>query len=75
MSEPKSPLVNAVIESFHRSIKQELITPDKHKSMAEMKDLNHEYLWDYYSSKLIHSKFKMTPQQLKENRLMSSNSL
>jgi len=75
MSETKSPVDNAIIESFLRSVKQELITPNKHKSMSEMTVFIHEYLSDYFPSKLIHRKFKMTLQQLKENRLMSSNSL
>ena len=43
--------------------------------MAEMKGLIHDYLSDYYPNKRIHTKFKMTPKQFKENLLMSSNSV
>lgn len=75
MSEPGTPVDNAVIESFHRSIKRELITLNKHKSMAEMKVLIHDFLSEYYPNKRIHTKFKMTPKQFEENLLMSSNSL
>ena len=74
-SEPGTPVDNAIIESFHRSIKRELITPNKHKSMAEMKVLIHDFLSEYYPNKRIHTKFKMTPKQLESNLLMSLNSL
>ncbi|EGO8854343.1 hypothetical protein D6665_14410 [Enterococcus faecalis] len=37
------------MESFHRSIKRELIEPNKHKSKIEMKVLIQDYLEDYYS--------------------------
>lgn len=75
MSEPGTPVDNAVIESFHRSIKRELIIPNKHKSMAEMKVIIHEFLSDYYPNKRIHTKFNMTPKQFENNLMMSSNSL
>ena len=75
MSEPGKPIDNAVIVSFLRSIKRELITPNKHKSMTEMKVFIHDYLSEYYPNKRIHTKFKMTPKQFEENRLMSSNPL
>ncbi|WP_379945769.1 integrase core domain-containing protein [Enterococcus devriesei] len=39
MSQPGTPVDNEVIESFHRSIKRELIEPNKHKSKIEMKVL------------------------------------
>lgn len=66
MSEPGTPVDNAVIESYHRSIKRELIIPNKHKTMAEMRVLIHNYLIDYYSDKRIHTKLKMTPRKYKK---------
>lgn len=60
MSEPGSPVDNAVIESYHKSIKRELIYPNKNKTKAEMKVLIYEYLTNYYSNQRIHTKFKMT---------------
>ena len=36
MSHPGTPIDNAVIESFHRSIKRKLIEPNKHKTRVEM---------------------------------------
>lgn len=75
MSEPGTPVDNAVIESYHRSIKRELIIPNKHKTMAEMRVLIHNYLIDYYSDKRIHSKLKMTPRKYEEILLVSSNAL
>jgi putative transposase len=35
VSEPGTPVDNAVIESFHRSIKRELINPNKNKAKAK----------------------------------------
>lgn len=75
MSEPGTPVDNAVIESYHRSIKRELIIPNKHKTKAEMKMLIEDYLIDYYPNKRIHTKFKMTPRKFEEKLLMSSKSL
>jgi len=63
MSEPGTPVDNAVIESYHKSIKRELIYPNKRKTKAEMKVLIHEYLTNYYIKQRIHTKFKMTPLQ------------
>ncbi len=39
MSEPATPVDNAVVESFFKSIKRELVYPNKHKTKAEMKVL------------------------------------
>ena len=60
MSAPGNPVDNAVIESFHRSIKRELILPNKHKSRAEMQLLIVNYLSLYYVHERIHTKFMMT---------------
>ena len=75
MSEPGTPVDNAVVESYHRSIKRELIIPNKHKTKAEMKMLIEDYLINYYPNKRIHTKFRMTPRKFEEELLMSSNSL
>ena len=73
MSEPGTPVDNAVIESYHRSIKRELIIPNKHKTKAEMKVLIHDYLTDYYPDKRIHTKFGMAPRKFEEKLLASPN--
>lgn len=39
MSHPGTPVNNAVIESFHRSIKREQIEPNKQKNRVEMNEL------------------------------------
>lgn len=67
MSEPGTPVDNAVVESYHRTIKRELIYPNKHKSKAEMKVLIIDYLTDYYPDKRIHTKLKMTPKKFEES--------
>ncbi len=61
MSKAGTPVDNAVIESFHKSIKRELIIPNKGKTKAEMKMLICDYLDNYYSKKRIHTKLGMTP--------------
>lgn len=73
MSQPGTPVDNAVIESFHRSIKRELINVNKNKTMAEMKVLVHEYLSNYYVNHRIHTKFNMTPKQYEQHCLLSLN--
>ncbi|MFV0380910.1 MAG: integrase core domain-containing protein [Breznakia sp.] len=75
MSESRTPVDNAVIASYHRSIKRELIILNRHKTMAEMKVHIEEYLSKYYPNKRIHTKLKMTPRKFEENLLMSSNLL
>lgn len=71
MSQPGTPVDNAVIESFHRSIKRELIEPNKHKSKIEMKVkvLIQDYLEDYYPNKRIHTKFMMTSRQFEAKKI------
>lgn len=59
MSEPGTPVDNAVIESFHKSIKRELVYPNKHRTKSEMRILIQDYLMDYYVDKRIHTKFNM----------------
>ncbi len=66
MSKPGTPADNAVIESFHKTIKRELVIPNKHKSRAEMKVLIYEYM-DYYINKRIHTKFGMTPSKYQQS--------
>ena len=61
MSHPGTLVDNAVIESFHRSIKRELIDPNKYKTRAELSLLLQDYLTDYYINKRVHTKFMMTP--------------
>ena len=61
MSEPATPVDNAVVESFFKSIKRELVYPNRHKTKSEMKVLIQDYLLDYYPNRRIHTKFMMTP--------------
>lgn len=69
MSAPGTPVDNAVIESFHRSIKRELIYPNRHKTKGEMKALIHNYINTYYIHDRIHTKFMMTPYQYQQQIL------
>lgn len=69
MSAPATPVDNAVIESFHRSIKRELIHPNRHKTKGEMKVLITNYINQYYIHDRIHTKFMMTPHQYQEQFL------
>lgn len=73
MSEPGTPVDNAVIESFHRSIKRELINPNKNKTKAEMKVLIYDYLTNYYVNHRIHTKFQKTLKQHEEEIRESLN--
>lgn len=66
MSAPGTPVDNAVIESFHKSIKRELIYPNRHKTKAEMKVLITKYISDYYIHERIHTKFMMTPHKYEQ---------
>ncbi|WP_277491664.1 MULTISPECIES: IS3 family transposase [unclassified Breznakia] len=66
MSAPGTPADNAVIESFHKSIKRELIYPNRHKTKAEMKVLIANYIDTYYIHERIHTKFMMTPYKYQQ---------
>ncbi len=72
MSKPGTPLDNAVIESFYKTVKVELINPNKNKTKAEMKVLLRNYLEDYYPKKRIHTSLGMTPY--KYEQILLSNS-
>lgn len=74
MSQPGTPVDNAVIESFHRTIKRELIIPNKGKTKEEMKVLIFNYLTEYFPNERIHMKFKMTPSQYEKSLRESLNS-
>jgi len=67
MSQPGTPVDNAVVESFYKSIKRELIYPNKGKTKAEMTVLIHDYLTNYYSNQRIHTRFMMTPQKFEQS--------
>jgi len=69
MSYRGTPVDNAVIESFHSSIKRELIKLNRHKTKAEMKVLIDNYLQRYYIYDRIHTKFMMTPIKYQESLL------
>ena len=72
MSAPGTPVDNAVIESFHKTIKRELIYPNKNKTKSEMRVLIENYLGDYYTNERIHTKFMTTPLK-EEERLRELN--
>jgi putative transposase len=63
MSAPGTPLDNAVAESFIKSLKDELVYPNKNKSLAEMKVLLLNYLSCYYPNQRIHTALHMTPYE------------
>lgn len=69
MSLPGSPLDNAIAESFFKSVKTELIYPNKHKSKTEMKVLLRNYIEDYYPKERIHTSLGMTPCQYEQRIL------
>jgi len=69
MSQPGTPVDNTVIESFHNSIKRELITPNRHKTKAQMKVLIDHYLQNYYIYDRIYTKFMKTPYKYQESLL------
>lgn len=69
MSDPGTPVDNVVVESYCRSIKRELIIPNKHKLTDEMKVLIKDFLTGYYVNKRIHTKLKMTPRKYEEKLL------
>jgi len=69
MSQPGTPVDNAVIESFHNSIKRELINPNRHKTKVEMQVLIDHYLQKYYIYDRIHTKFMKTPYKYQESLL------
>jgi transposase InsO family protein len=73
MSEPGTPVDNAVIESFHKSIKTELNYPNRNKTKTEMKVLIHDYLTGYYVNLRIHTKFQKTPKRHEEEIRASLN--
>lgn len=75
MSAPGTPVDNAVIESFHKSIKRELIYPNRHKTRAEMKVLITNYINHYYIHERIHTKFMMTPYKRQQLNCCSSHIL
>lgn len=67
MSEKGSPVDNAVVESMNRSVKRELVNPNKDKSKAEMKVLIEQYLTDYFVYQRIHTRFGTTPHVYEEH--------
>ncbi|MDE8037451.1 integrase core domain-containing protein [Erysipelothrix rhusiopathiae] len=68
MSEPGTSVDNAVVESYHRSFKRELIYPNKHQTKAEMKVHIIDYLIDYNVNKRIHTNLNITPRELEAPR-------
>lgn len=61
MSRPGNPIDNAVMESFFKTLKTELIYPNKHQTKAHMKVLIEDYLFNYYPKERYHTSFGMTP--------------
>ena len=54
-SRPGNPYDNAVIESFHKTIKTELIYVEKFDSIEKAKNAIFEYIEMYYNTKRLHS--------------------
>lgn len=61
MSCPGKPIDNAVAESFFKTVKTEVIRPNRHLTKAQMEVVLCNYLEDYYPKERIHTAFGMTP--------------
>ncbi|NLB21113.1 MAG: IS3 family transposase [Clostridium sp.] len=69
MSPPGSPIDNAVAEAFFKSIKTEIIYPNRHHTKEQMEVLVRNYIEDYYPKERIHTKLGMTPFQYEQQLL------
>ena len=66
MSAPGKPIDNAVAEAFFKTVKTELIHPNRHLTKAQMEVLLRHYLEDYYPNQRIHTAFGMPPAQYEQ---------
>lgn len=61
MSSPGNPIDNAVAESFFKTVKTEVIKPNRHLTKVQMEVVLCNYLEDYYPKERIHTALGMTP--------------
>jgi len=66
-SAPGKPIDNAVAEAFFKTIKTEVIKPNRHLTKAQMEVVLRNYLDDYYPKRRIHTTLGMTPLQYEHN--------
>ena len=69
MSPPGSPIDNAVAEAFFKSIKTEIVYPNRHHTKEQMEVLVRNYVEEYYPKERIHTKLGMTPYQYEQQLL------
>lgn len=72
MSRPGRPIDNAVAEAFFKTLKMEVIYPNRHLTKAKMMVLLGDYLDRYYPEERIHTSLGMTPKQY-EQRLLNKD--
>lgn len=61
MSSPGNPIDNAVAESFFKTVKTEVIKPNRHLTKVQMEVVLRNFLEDYYPKERIHTALGMTP--------------
>ena len=69
MSEAGKPIDNAVAEAFFKTVKTEVIKPNRHLTKAQMEVILRNYLDDDYPNKRIHTTLGMTPLQYEQQLL------
>ena len=69
MSAAGKPIDNAVAEAFFKTVKTEVIKPNRHLTKAQMEVVLRNYLDDYYPNKRIHTTLGMTPLQYEQQLL------
>ncbi len=69
MSLPGNPIDNVVAEAFFKSVKTEVVYPNRHRTKDEMEVILRNYMEDYYPKERIHTKLKMTPLEYKKTLL------
>lgn len=72
MSAPGNPIDNAVAEAFFKSVKIEVVYPNRHRTKEEMEVILRNYMEDYYPKERIHTKLRMPPYQYEQQLLQNS---
>lgn len=69
MSRPGKPVDNAIAESFFKTLKTEVVNPNRHLTKAEMNVMLRNYLDRYYPIERIHTAFGMSPNDYEQKLL------
>lgn len=72
MSRPGRPIDNAVAEAFFKTLKMEVVYPNRHLTKAKMGVILCNYLDRYYPEERIHTSLGMSPKQY-EQRLLNKD--